>query len=312
MNKKSDCNSTKKIATTNKLVGKNINIKKTKTSINEKNKYLEYKNQIAELQNNNLLDKLKLSDSYFDVMNNEWIIEKHIARYGICDENCPENSIPAYEKAIKSNYPIVISIRALKDDNIICFKDPTLTKLSSDGYISNLSLDEIKNLHIFKTTLTPPTLNEALDFIQGKVPVILEIFNETTVGKFEENICKAIDNYSAKYNAFNKVAVMSMNPFTLNWFYIHAPWITRIIKSCSFKSIKVYANIKTSKLKKLKLAKICHADFVCYNAKDLPNKYVRKPKPVGIIAYNVSNQTQYEEMLTISDNVIFDGFIPEV
>ena len=175
-----------------------------------------------------------------------------------------------------------------------------------------MSLDEIKNLHIFKTTLTPPTLNEALDFIQGKVPVILEIFNETTVGKFEENICKAIDNYSAKYNAFNKIAVMSMNPFTLNWFYIHAPWITRIIKSCSFKSIKVYANIKTSKLKKLKLAKICHADFVCYNAKDLPNKFVRKPKPVGIIAYNVSNQTQYEEMLTITDNVIFDGFIPEV
>ena len=115
-----------------------------------------------------------------------------------------------------------------------------------------------------------------------------------------------------KHNAQNKIAVMSMNPFTLNWFYCHAPWITRIIKSCSFKSLKTYANIKTSKLRKLKLHKICHADFVCYNAKDLPNNYVYKVKPVGLIAYNVTTQTQYEELLTITDNVIFDGFIPQI
>lgn len=311
MNKKSDSKLVKKFTTTNKLVSsKNKFANENKN--NSTNNFLNYKNEILNLQSNNLLDKLKLSDQYFDIMNNKWIIEKHIARYGICSEEAPENSLTAYTKAIELNYPILISVRVLKDETVVCFKDNTLTKLSSDGYLSNLTLDEIKTLKILKSNQTPPTIDEALELIKGTVPIILEVFNETTVGKLEENLLRSLENYSNEYNAYNKIAIMSMNPFTLNWFYNHAPWITRILKSCSFKSIKQYANIKTSKLKKLKLAKICHADFICYNAKDLPNNYIRKTHPVGLIAYNVTSQAQYEEMLTISDNVIFDGFIPQI
>ena len=316
-NKKSDSNLRKSNSTTNILDGKNKSLKTKKNvsktqSLTKQDKFDDFKKQIFELQQNNTLDKLKNTESYFEIMNNDWIINNNIARYGICNEESPENTLSAYKEAIKRNYPILISLRALKDETIVCFKDSTLTKLSADGYISNLTLPEVKDLRVLKSNESVPTLFEALELIQGNVPIIFEIFNESIVGKFEENILKTLEEYSMKYNAQNKIAVMSMNPFTLNWFYCHAPWITRIIKSCSFKSLKTYANIKTSKLRKLKLHKICHADFVCYNAKDLPNNYVYKVKPVGLIAYNVTTQTQYEELLTITDNVIFDGFIPQI
>lgn len=316
-NKKSDSNLRKSNSTTNILDGKNNSLKTKKNvsktqSLTKQDKFEDFKKQIFELQQNNTLDKLKNTESYFEIMNNDWIINNNIARYGICNEESPENTLSAYKEAVNRNYPILISLRALKDETIVCFKDSTLTKLSADGYISNLTLSEVKDLRVLKSNESVPTLFEALELIQGNVPIIFEIFNESIVGKFEENILKTLEEYSMKYNAQNKIAVMSMNPFTLNWFYCHAPWITRIIKSCSFKSLKTYANIKTSKLRKLKLHKICHADFVCYNAKDLPNNYVYKVKPVGLIAYNVTTQTQYEELLTITDNVIFDGFIPQI
>ena len=320
MNKKCDSKLAKPGSTTNGLVKKNV-AKKANKKVSKQEKenmknpdFSMFKEEILKLKQEKLLDKLKKSktNEYFETMKNDWIIEKHIARYGLCNNDAPENSIIAYENAVKHNFAILISVRCLKDGNIICYKDETLGKLSKDGYISNLTLDEAKNLHILNSKYTPPTLEEALESIKGKAPVIIEIFNESIVGKMEETIVKILDEYSNKYNCIHDVAVMSMNPYVLNWFFNFAPWYTRIVKSCGFKATKIYANIKTKKLKKFKFKKLYHADFACYNAKDLPCKYIKKVKPIGIIAYNVSDQAQYQDLLTISDNVIFSNFIPEI
>ena len=41
-------------------------------------------------------------------------------------------------------------------------------------------------------------------------------------------------------------------------------------------------------------------------------KYIKKHKPVGVIAYNVKSQEEYLSVAMHCDNIIFDSFRPEI
>ncbi len=298
---------------------KDISIKKQRekadtSNCNEPTSYEELKSLISSFADKGKLDTLRFDDCYTSFMKNEWLLDKPINHYGQVSLDYPANSLPAYKEAVKGGFPILISVQMLDDGTCVCFKDKTLGKLTKeDGYIANCTLENIKKLKLEKTDLSIPTLGEALDVIQGKTPIILEIFNESAVGKMEESILKIINQYISKYNAWDSIAILSINPYTLEWFYENAPHFTRIIKSCLFTSLSKYADIKTKILKKLKLTnKIAHADFIAYNAQDLPCKYIEKYKPYGVLAYNVTSQELYEKVLPHIDNVIFSGFVPKI
>ncbi len=273
----------------------------------------QHKNYITNLLKSKKLDCFKFDPCYFETMGNMWLIEKYIAKYGVIKEDAPENTLPAFTEAINLGYSILISVQMLHDDTLVCYKNKSLAKLNNEnGYVANTTLEEIKALRYNNSTESVPTLAEALDHIGGKTPVIIELLNETAVGKCEELLVKTLNDYSVKFNCFHSIAIMAINPYSLEWLYRNAPWYTRIVKSCSFPNTKIYANIKTKRLKKLKFHKIAHADFVSYNSKELPNRYIKKCKPVGVLAYNVTTQEEYEKVIKHSDNIIFSGFDPHI
>jgi len=272
-----------------------------------------YKTDITTLKKANALVDIKYADDYFEIMHNEWLLDKYISRFGITDEDTPCQTKPAIEKAIKKGYAINLNVQCLKDDTIVCFKHKSLGELTGlNAYVSNVNYPEIKDLTIKKTEYHILTLEEILDYIDNRCPIVLEISDEAFVGKMETKVLQILEAYTAKHNSVGQIAIMSLNPFVLEWFYENAPWYTRILKSCSYKDIKQYANIKAKKLKKLKYLKLSKADFICYTAKDIPNKYIKKNKVVGVIAYNVTSQEEYERILPHIDNIIFAGFTPEV
>ncbi len=281
--------------------------KKNKIDINS------YKIDIATLKKANALTDIKYADDYFDIMHNEWLLDKYISRFGITDEETPCQTKPAIDKAIKKGYAISLNVQSLKDDTIICFKHKSLGESTGlNAYVSNVNYSDIKDLTIRKTNYHILTLEEVLDYIDNRCPIVIEISNEAFVGKMESKVLQILENYIEKNQAVGQIAIMSLNPFVLEWFYENAPWYTRILKSCSFKDIKHYANIKTCKLRKLKYLKLSKADFVCYTSKDIPNKYIKKNKIVGVLAYNVSSQEEYERILPHIDNIIFTGFEPKL
>ena len=274
--------------------------------------YLEHKKQIVGLHKEGKLKDLRFDENYFDVMKHSWLIDDYIARFGWNDEEVYENTLPAYEKAIKEGYPILLPVQMLDEGELICFADSTLARVANvSGYVTKMNLADIKEHKIKDTDCTIPTLTEALDTIKGRVPVILDIYNECNVGKMEEKIRDEIEKYIEKYNLLDSVAVMSLNPYSLQWFCINTPWIPRILRSGVFK-VKRYANLNAKKLTKLKYNKLANADYIAYNAKDLPCKYIKKHRPVGVIAYNVKSQEEYLSVAMHCDNIIFDSFRPEI
>ncbi|MGN0961089.1 MAG: hypothetical protein ACI4PF_02680 [Christensenellales bacterium] len=273
----------------------------------------EYKNIIDELIKSKKIDKLKLQENYFDICNNYWIVDKYIATDGVIDETLTPNTFSAYAQTIENNYAISIPVQMLDDKNLVCFSHQNISKIipSTSGYLKKLSLPEVKELNLNEQGEKIPTLDEALDFIANRTPIIIEIINDGMVEKFEDKVITAIQKYILKYDCYENVAVMSMNPYTLEYFFEHYPYITRILKSGSFKD-KMYGSFKTRKLKKLKYYKITHSDFIAYSNELLPCSTVEKHKPVGIIAHSITNQNQYISIAEHCDNILFKNFKPTI
>ncbi len=277
-----------------------------------KSDWENYKIDIATLKNADALQDLKLDDDYFEVMQNEWIVSKHISRFGEIDDNTPCQTKPAIDRAIEAGYAINLIVQAMKDDTIICYKHKSLGELTGlNAYAVNVTYDDIKDLTIKSTKYHILTLQQALNHIAGRAPITIEIMNENSVSKIENNIAQILDDYCAKYNCPGQIAIISINPYTLEWFYNNAPWYTRILKSSSFKGVKRYGNIKAKRLRKLKYLKMSKADIIAYSAKDIPNKYIKRKKVAAVLAYNVSSTDEYNKVIPYVDNVIFTGFTPE-
>lgn len=283
------------------------------TEANPELSFDKYKKNIDAFIESKQIDKLKLQPDYFEITNNYWIVDKYIAMNGQISLDTFPNTFSAYSQAIKEGYAICIPVQILDDDNIVCFSHKSLAKVinSTSGYLNKLHLSELKEINLNDNNEKVPTLDEALEFIAGKTPIIIEICNEGMVGKFEDKVLSSLQKYISKYNCYSQVAISSINPYTLQYCFNQFPYITRILKSGNFKE-KMFGSIKTKTLKKLKLYKITHADFICYSAELLPSRYVAKHKPVGILASGVNNQNAYLAIAPHADNIIFTNFKPTI
>lgn len=235
-----------------------------------------------------------------------WLVNNAITRFGLVTTTEPENSKGAIENSIKEKAPIMLAVESLDDENLICFPYKNISKLTDGtGYVQTLNINDVKDLKLKNTEYNILTLNDALNIINGQVPVLVYILNDSTVGKIESNINHILKEYTGEY------AVVCSNPYVLEWFKNNAPDVWRGIKSGKFPD-KLYGSLKSKRLTKLKYNKIAEPDFIVYNADELPNKYVRKYNVLPIIAYNVTNEHDYMKVVKYCDNVIVDGFIPQI
>lgn len=280
--------------------------------------FKDLKETIENLAKAKKLDFFRFNENYFQILGNDWLLNTPISKYGVLNikEDIP-NTIPALNNAIKEKFSIIIPVQIISDGTLICFKDKTLGHYADEnGYVTNFTYEEISKVKLNKTENYVLKLGDVLEHIKGKVPVIIEVINPSSSHKIEELVLKELLAYIEKYPiAYNKIAVLSVNPYSLEWFYRYAPYFTRIVKSGNFKGIKEYAGIKAKKLQKLKLAsKVAHADFIAYDAEAIPNPYIKRNKGYGVIACNVYSQEDYENLLGLglADNIIFSGFSPKI
>jgi glycerophosphoryl diester phosphodiesterase len=236
---------------------------------------------------------------------NSWLCKTLIAHRGLHDENTPENSMAAFKKAIEKGYAIELDIRPLKDGTIVVFHDETLNRMTSKkGLINERTYEEIKGITLKNSKEHIPTFSEFLDFVNGRVPVLIEIKNIGKVG-FEKNVYELLKQYKGEY------AVQSFNPMSLNWFRKNAPEVLRGQLSSFFEKDK-FNIVKKFILKKMLLNKcFSQPHFISYNVDNLPNKYIRRYNNIPLLAWSVRSQEEYDKKKDIFDNIIFEGFIPK-
>lgn len=236
-----------------------------------------------------------------------WLVEQPIAHKGLHDKSHPENSLSAFERAISLGYPIELDIQMIADGTIVVFHDESLSRLTdNDGYIRFLNKSDLDLLTLSGSKEKIPTFEEALAFIGGRVPVLIEIKNQGKVGELEKKVIEILSKYKGQF------AVQSFNPFVLEYFYKHAPAIPRG-QLAGFLTTTKLSFFKRFAMKRMVAnKKISHPDFIAYEAKHLPCRFVKKYKHLPLIAWTVKSQSEYLKVVKYCDNVIFEGFEPTI
>jgi len=242
---------------------------------------------------------VRICDRSFDMEKYGALLKRKFAHRGV-HSVFPENSIPAFNEAIKNNLGIELDVHITKDKKVVVFHDDFLFRMTGEkDYVRFKTLEELKELKLNETEYSIPTLEETLKFVNGRVGILLEIKTEANTKK----ICKAVIEELKDYKG--NLFIQSFNPFVLRYFYKHAPTYLRGQLSSFFVGQKL-GFIKKFVIKKLMLKNFSHAEFIVYNIDNMPNKYINKAN-LPILAYTIKNKEQFEKAKIVSNNQILDN-----
>lgn len=237
-----------------------------------------------------------------------WLIDTKIAHRGYHNIEYPENSMGAFKRAVDNGFGIELDIRILRDNQIVVFHDRNLRRLTGvNRSIARCTYDEIKSLKLLGTNEKIPLLKDVLEMVDGKVPLLIEIKNEGRVGRLEKKLGKVLSRYKKDF------AVQSFNPFSVKYFTDNYPNFLRglIIGSYRREGVAAYKTaISRSYYVDLKIK----PDFNNYDIRHLPKRTIKKKKEDGVIilGWTARSKESYHRALEICDNVVFEGFNPNL
>jgi glycerophosphoryl diester phosphodiesterase len=109
----------------------------------------------------------------------------------------PENTLRSFKKALEIGVDAVeFDVRKTKDNQLVVIHDPDVKRTTDgEGLVSELTLDEIKGFSAEKGEKIP-TLKEALDFLDKKVKIVIEL-KETG---YEEKVLAAVHQNALEKN----------------------------------------------------------------------------------------------------------------
>lgn len=236
-----------------------------------------------------------------------WLVETPIAHRGLHDKQTPENSLAAFQKAVDAGYGIELDVQMISDGTVVVFHDDSLSRLTdNDGYLKFLTKTDLDMLRLCGTKEKIPTFEEVLKLVDGKTPLLIEVKNSHKVGELEKKVIDLLKNYEGPF------AIQSFNPYVLSYFYKHAPNMLRGQLAGYLQNQKMPFFQKFGLKRMVLNRKVSHPDFISYEAKTLPNRFVRKYKNLPLLAWTVRNQSEYMKVVKYCDNIIFEDFEPKI
>ena len=239
-------------------------------------------------------------------MNLDWIKSTPIAHRGLHNAKNPENTLQAFEDACKKGYIIELDVHSLADDTIVVYHDHNLLRLCNQNVeIESLTHEQLSNLTILDTDHTIPTLQEVLDLVNGRVPIIIELKSNKLKDNLPEKVYNITKNYSGPY------AVKSFNHVIMSWFAKNAPEVPRGMLGSSLKGENkpwIYKYI----IKNLSLAPMVKPNFISYDHHELSNRalYKFRKKNLPILAWTIRSEQEAKNVQGLADNIIFEDYIP--
>jgi len=236
--------------------------------------------------------------------NINWLLSVPIAHRGYHSLNIPENSIAAFNEAIKDGFNIELDIRKTKDDVLIVFHDNNLFRLTSfDKSVEDCSYSEIQKLVLNGSSERIPVFTDVLDYVNGQVGLLIEIKEHSNVGRVEELISQNLDTYKGNF------AVQSFDPKIVRWFCKNRSSYIRGQLFCGLTGVKL-SFLKQFLLQFLIVNLISGPDFISYNYIYLNCwiKFVSVIFRIPIIAWTVRDADTVRKVRQTAQNVIFEGF----
>lgn len=230
------------------------------------------------------------------------------AHRGLFDNDAiPENSMPAFQRAVEYGYGIELDVRVTADGQVVVFHDDTLQRMCGvNKKIEKCTYEELSNYYLLNTECTIPLLSDVLRMIRGRVSIIVEIKTSSNI----ERICFCVYRLLAGYKGV--YCVESFNPMILAWFRRYAPDIMRGQLSMNY----FKADTKGGPLTKLVLSNMLlnhqsRPHFIAYRYTD-KNPGVQLCARMGAmtVGWTFRDQESFDRECREYNGAVFEGFLP--
>lgn len=228
----------------------------------------------------------------------------YIAHRGLHDDENPENSLVAFELAVQKGYAIENDIHVTADGKVVVFHDGTLKRMcDAEGRIEDMTLAELKAYRLKDSAERIPTLEECLELVNGRVPLLIEFKCDD---KSCDRLCKAADKILSEYKG--DYFVQSFYPPAMKWYRKNRPSVCR--------GQLAYSGKDEGILKRIAGAMLCNymsrPDFVAYRVEDAKNPFRRLCILLGAfpVGWTFRSKEQLKNLKKYFKTYIFENFIP--
>ncbi|MCI5076995.1 glycerophosphodiester phosphodiesterase family protein [Oricola sp.] len=232
----------------------------------------------------------------------DFLTRRPIAHRGLHDGNVAryENSLSAFEASVDGDYAIELDVQLSADGVAMVFHDDTLDRLTAEtGPVADRNAEELRQIRLGPTSDGIPSLADTLAFVDGRVPVVIEVKDN---GARNATLAKAVAADLAGYDG--PAAVMSFEHDILAAFR----------DTGSRAPLGLTAEgIGRPALARHKEALALDVSFVSYHVKALPNPFVthvRDDLRLPVITWTVRTPEDVETTRRYADQMTFEGFDP--
>lgn len=219
----------------------------------------------------------------------------------------PENSFLAIKNACDNSYGMEFDIRLSRDGQIVLFHDDDLKRVCGIAKkVRDLDYKELQGIKLLNSEETLPLFTDVLDYVSGKVPLIVELkCDNKDVSELCSKAAALLDKYEGPY------MVESFNPLAMEWFKKNRPsYIRGQLSSGHFDNLSPLNNFL---MKNLLVNFMSRPDFIAYEHKYRTKFSLWIQKHIWkklMVCYTVKKKEDYKINKKYFDLIIFEQFIP--
>lgn len=227
-------------------------------------------------------------------LRDSWLTQTPVAHRGLHDvaQGVPENSLAAFERCCGFGFPIELDVRLTRDGDVVVFHDRSLRRLTgASGRAEDRDAGELTALRLLGTEERVPRLRDVLHLVAGRVPLLVELKAGGVAPQLERAVVEALRDYrgDVAMQSFRRRSVWHLERYE----------VTHAVGHLS---------------RRRPLPAVVRPAFYGCQVEGLPNRAVARRRAAGavVLAWTVRSAAQAEEALRHVDNVIFEGYVPEL
>jgi glycerophosphoryl diester phosphodiesterase len=231
-----------------------------------------------------------------------WLTARPIAHRGLHDSNKAvwENTLTAFSRAIDGKYAIECDVHLSKDGVPVVFHDADLERLTGEkGMVHDRTAAQLSRIRIGGTEDRIPLLAQMLTFVDGKVPLVIELKGDAG---HDDHLVAAVGRELSGYTGH--AAIMSFEH----------PHLRRCAKDASGIPVGLTAEGVHDPDMEAHFSMLAHGiQFVSYNVHHLPNRlvsFVRQQMSLPVITWTVREPQSLKKTYDFADQATFEGFLP--
>lgn len=238
-----------------------------------------------------------------------WITERPFAHRGLHDTaaGIPENTMAAFDAAVASGYAIELDVRQMRDGVVVVFHDKDLRRACGlDRNLAELGWGEVQPLGLFGSKHGIPRLAEVLTRIAGRVPLLIEVKEDSGHPGIERALHEMLSQYNGPF------ALQSFSPRIVRWFRkspIDAP-LGLVAGPIGDARVGLWKKLSSRSLLGVLVSR---PHFINYDLRATPNPWLDRVSRLGslpVICWTVKTERDKQKAEAQGFNYVFENVRP--